>query len=178
MINSHPPHHRRSIRLRGYDYSQSGAYFITICTYQRKCLFGEVVKAKMQLNELGEIVAEEWVKSAIIRPEIHLDEWIVMPDHFHGIVLLPDRVEWGASGGKPILYRPPRSLGSMIAGFKSAATIRINRLRGTPGTRVWLRNYYERIIRDEAALHKIRKYITNNPMKWAQNGVSHTPTHL
>ena len=79
-------HHRRSIRLQGYNYSQTGIYFVTICTHKRQCLFGEIRNGKMILNQIGKIVAQEWLKSAEIRQEIELDEWIIMPNHLHGIV--------------------------------------------------------------------------------------------
>lgn len=85
-------HHRRSIRLPGYDYSQSGAYFVTICAYQRQCLFGNVVDGRMVLNQYGAIVADEWQKSSVIRQEIELDGWMVMPNHFHGIVIIKNIV--------------------------------------------------------------------------------------
>jgi putative transposase len=85
-------HHRRSIRLPGYDYSQSGAYFVTICAYQRQCLFGDVVDGQMVLNQYGAIVADEWQKSSVIRREIELDAWMVMPNHFHGIVIIQNIV--------------------------------------------------------------------------------------
>jgi len=78
-------HHRRSIRLPGYDYAQPGAYFITACTHNRECLFGDIVDRAMRLNDVGRIVAEEWIKTGTIRPEITLDEWVVMPNHFHGV---------------------------------------------------------------------------------------------
>jgi putative transposase len=81
-------HHRRSLRLKGYDYSSPGAYFITICTHQRECLFGEIVDGEMQLNELGQIAAHEWARSADIRQEIEFDAWVVMPNHIHGIVMI------------------------------------------------------------------------------------------
>lgn len=172
-------HHRRSLRLKGYDYAQAGAYFITICTNERKCLFGKVVDGEMRLNDTGRIVAEEWIKSAEIRREIEMDEWVVMPNHIHGIVIITTEV--GAHGrapqppdvsstvtqGRSSLYRPPKSLGSLIAGFKSAVTKRINAQRGTPGTPVWQSNYYEHIIRNEVSLDRIRNYIVNNPLQWA-----------
>ncbi len=107
-------HHRRSIRLKGYDYSSAGAYFITICAYQRACLFGEIVDGMMQLNEFGQIVADEWLKSSEIRREIALDEWVVMPNHIHGIVFIqpveshnPVGVNdngVGANGRSPLVY--------------------------------------------------------------------------
>jgi REP element-mobilizing transposase RayT len=79
-------HHRRSIRIQGYDYSKTGIYFVTICTHQRQCLFGEIRNEKMILNQIGKIVTQEWLKSAEIRQEIVLNEWIIMPNHLHGIV--------------------------------------------------------------------------------------------
>ena len=81
-------HHRRSMRLQGYDYSSPGAYFVTICTQNRECLFGEIVARKMVLNDAGKIVADEWIKTGDIRDEIELDAWVVMPNHFHGIVMI------------------------------------------------------------------------------------------
>ncbi len=190
-------HHRRSIRLRGYDYTQPGAYFITLCTHQRAHLFGRVVDGVMVLNALGEIVREEWFRSADIRTEIELypDEFVVMPNHIHGIVWIVDTKETivgdagatinshgGYSGARGEYYveahsraplqRPPKSLPSFIAGFKSAVTHRINQIRGTPGAPVWQRNYYEHIIRDNgratgrSPLHAIRQYIRDNPMRW------------
>jgi REP element-mobilizing transposase RayT len=190
-------HHRRSIRLRGYDYSQAGAYFVTICAKDRTCLFGEVVDGVMVLNPIGKIVDDEWRLSATLRDEIELDEWVVMPNHVHGIVVIdgcrrddPPRTD--RRGERPVAptttdpdptndptrtgHAPttngvacgpkPRSLGAFIAGFKSAATKRINELRGSPGIPVWQRNYYERIIRDDGALNRIRQYIIDNPAKW------------
>ncbi len=79
-------HHRRSIRLKRYDYSQAGVYFVTICVQNRECLFGDIANRRMRLNVAGRIVADEWMKSAEIRDRIELDEWVMMPNHFHGIV--------------------------------------------------------------------------------------------
>ena len=179
-------HRRRSIRLRGYDYTQPGAYFVTVCTHHREPLFGQVTNGEMILNEWGRIVWEEWFRSAEIRAEIELfpDEFVVMPNHIHGIVWIVEtrdsakyenaRPTVGAHGNAPgahrraplHLHRPPRSLGSFIAGFKSIVTKRINARRGTPGARIWQRNYWEHIIRDERALDAIRRYIEANPQRW------------
>jgi REP element-mobilizing transposase RayT len=164
--------HRRSIRLKGYDYSQAGAYFVTICTHKRDFLFGEVVDGEMRANEFGCVVSKEWFGSADIRAEIKLypDEFVVMPNHIHGIVWILDHV--GATGprvgahGRAPLQRPPRSLGAFVAGFKSAVTKRINMMRGTPGAAVWQRGYYEHIIRDDESLNRIREYILQNPLRW------------
>lgn len=86
-----PQQNRQSIRLQGYDYSQAGAYFVTVCTQNRECLFGDIVNGEMRLNEAGRIVADEWLKTAEIRDEIELDECVVMPNHFHGILVIYDR---------------------------------------------------------------------------------------
>ncbi len=164
-------HHRRSIRLKGYDYTQPGAYFVTLCTHERAHLFGRVVNGVMVLNALGEMVRDEWFRSADIRAEIelHPDEFVVMPNHIHGIVWIVDNA--GATGPNVgahgrALQRPPRSLPSFIAGFKSSVTNRINQHRDTPGAPVWQRNYYEHIIRDDRALNAIRQYIHDNPLRW------------
>ncbi len=118
----------------------------------------------MVLNEYGEIVRDEWMKSGEIRNEIQLDEWVVMPNHVHAIVMIRCR------GDRPVAPATPgprpKSIGSLMAGFKSAATKRINELRKTPGTKLWQRNYYEHIIRNETKLQKIREYIINNPKNW------------
>ena len=162
-------HHRRSIRLREYDYGQAGAYFVTVCTQDRECLFGEVVDGGMVLNAPGKVVAAVWLRSAVIRGEIELDVFVVMPNHLHGIVVIRDV---GAHGRAPVptaLRRSPRSLGSFIAGFKSAATKRINEIRGTSGTPVWQRNYYEHVIRDEDDLARVRRYIAENPLRWSED---------
>ena len=79
-------HHRHSIRLQDYDYSQAGAYFVTICTWQRDCLFGEIVNGEMVLNDMGRIVVDEWEKTATVRKNVILDEFVIMPNHFHGII--------------------------------------------------------------------------------------------
>ena len=178
-------HNRRSIRLPGYDYSQAGAYFVTICVEQRKCLFGEIIDGQMVLNQYGEIVAQEWQQSSVIRKEIEFDVWVVMPNHFHGIVMIQntirecdrDRVRVndnnhvGANGRSPLRSdspqrMKPKSLSSLMAGFKSITTKKINILRDTPGTKLWQRNYYDRIIRNQDAMDKIRQYIVNNPVSW------------
>ncbi len=162
-------HRRRSIRLPGYDYTQAGAYFITACTHVRACLFGTIVDGVMALNAFGEIVRDEWLKSAQIRREIQLDGFVVMPNHIHGIVVvdpvIPLSPPVGAHGRAP-LHRKPKSLGAFMAGFKPAVTRRVNEICHTPGNPVWQRNYYEHVIRDESELGRIREYILSNPQQW------------
>ncbi|KXB96933.1 MAG: transposase [Chlorobi bacterium NICIL-2] len=168
-------HHRHSIRLPGYDYAQPGAYYVTICTKDRLCLFGEVVDGEMRLNNIGRVVKEGWFRSADIRQEVQLfpDEFVAMPNHIHGIVWIVEHGNVGmvgAHGRAPLHHAPqhraPRSLGSFVAGFKSATTRQINEIGQTPRAPVWQRNYYEHIIRTEDALHRIREYITTNPLRW------------
>jgi putative transposase len=173
-------HHRRSIRLKNFNYAQIGAYFVTLCTYNQECSFGNVIDGKMVLNDAGRIAVDEWKKSAIIRNEIELDEFIVMPNHIHGIVIIVKscRGDRPVAPTKPIAtmnkYKPngppPKSIGSLIAGFKSAVTKGINENRGTPGMPVWQRNYYEHIIRNKNELHRIRQYIRQNPERWGLDG--------
>lgn len=154
---------RRSIRLPGYNYAQTGAYFVTICTHGYEYLFGDIVDAGMVLHDAGRIVVDEWLRTAQIRAEIDLDEWVVMPNHFHGIVVI------GCAGDRPVAPTTgpkPKSIGALIAGFKSAVTKRINHTRRTPGAQVWQRNYCERVIRNDSELHRIREYIRNNPARW------------
>ena len=157
-----PRHNRRSIRLQGYDYSGAGAYFVTVCTHNRACLFGDIEDGQMVLNDAGKIVTDEWMKSGEIRNEIELGEWVVMPNHFHGIVII-------RRGDRPVATMPgprPKSIGSLMSGFKSAVTKRINEMRNTPGAKLWQRNYYEHVIRNDDELHRIREYIPNNPVRW------------
>jgi putative transposase len=166
--NAVPHRKRRSIRLQGYDYSQAGAYFVTLCIQNRECLFGDIVNGEMRLNEAGRIVAEEWLKTAEIRDEIELDEWVVMPNHFHGILVIGDcrgtarRAPTVERFGQPVVGSIP----TIIRSFKSAVTKCINELRETPGTKFWQRNYWEHIVRNEPELNRIREYIHNNPAHW------------
>lgn len=164
-------HHRRSIRLQGYDYTQPGKYFITICTQGHVCLFGDVVNGEMRLNGCGRIARDEWLKTADLRQRVQLDAFIVMPNHIHGIIVLTD------DGRRETLFRTPTteqfgkptsdSIPTIVRLFKSSVTTRINKLLGTPGTSVWQRNYYEHIVRDDGSLNRIRQYIENNPARWS-----------
>jgi REP element-mobilizing transposase RayT len=175
-------HHRRSIRLKGYDYTQPGAYFITVVTHDRQCLFGEIVDGEMRLNEFGEIVRAEWFQTAVVRPYVvlHPDEFVVMPNHAHGIIWIVDVGATRRVAPPPPRVAPPSvaihprgpipgSVGAIIGQFKSITTKRINALRNLVGQPVWQRNYYERIIRDERALNAIRRYILNNPANWTKD---------
>jgi REP element-mobilizing transposase RayT len=169
-------HRRRSIRAGIYDYTEPGAYFITLCTYQRQMLFGQIENSTMVLNAFGRIVYEEWLKTAQIRPNVALDAFIVMPNHVHGILYILERLEVGSWATGPVAPTGVRerhlwndSLGSIVGQFKSAAAKRINPLRGVSGVPVWQRNYYEHIIRSDRSLDRIREYIAGNPARWAED---------
>lgn len=177
-------HHRRSVRLKNYDYGQPGAYYVTICTSRRLCLFGSIENAGMRLNPLGEIVQEEWLRSAEMRRRMTLDAFVIMPNHLHGIIVMGDVGDDARTGGgtdTPTIYGPvttrpstterfgkPTSdtIPTIVRLFKSAATKRINLQRGTAGPPVWQRNYYEHIVRDQEDLNRIREYIAANPSRW------------
>ncbi len=159
-------HGRRSIRLKGYDYSQPGAYFITICTHTGACVFGEIVNGEMQLNNLGRIVEKEWITTADVRNNIKLDVFIVMPNHFHSIIFIANNASVGAT--RRVAPTTPHllsnSIGAIIGQFKSIVTKNIRKT--TFHNFTWQRNYYEHVIRDEDDLNEIREYIINNPLKW------------
>jgi putative transposase len=183
-------HHRRSIRLTNYDYSQPGAYYITIVTWHRECLFGEVVDGIMRLNKAGQIVQWEWQELPKQFGYIQLGAYIVMPNHFHGILIFHEHVgatrqdlTVGRSGkaasppltsecieGSPLPRGPkPTSLGAFIAQFKSRVTKRLWKMPSLKDTPVWQRNYYEHIIRNEHDLQNKTDYINANPLLWAQD---------
>jgi len=175
-MNPQPIKHHKSIRLAGYDYSQPGAYFVTLVTAKRSCLFGEIVDDEMILNAIGEIVCEEWLRTPLLRSEIGLGKFQIMPNHFHGVIRIDDlnnyanQNDWEEADSRPqLLKRRPRSLGSLIAGFKSVTTARINTLRGLPGTPVWQPNYYDHIIRDDKEWENINKYIESNVLNWTRD---------
>lgn len=162
-------HRRQSIRLKRYDYSQQGAYFITICAHEKKCLFGKIINNEMVLNQFGMIVYKEWMKSSSIRSEIELDHVVVMPNHLHGIVFIREQTNQREQIFPPstgLTSLKTRSIPSLIAGYKSTVTRKINQIRMMPGVPVWQRNYDEHIIRSEESLEKIREYVIYNPHTW------------
>jgi putative transposase len=185
-------HHRRSIRLKGYDYSRSGAYFITICTRNRECLFGEIENREMRLNEFGDIVQTCWKWLGHQYEYVGIDQFVVMPNHVHGILILNHGDQHVGAVREPPLQQPPlqqpplqqpplrssqsgqsalpvkprKSIGRLIGAYKTVSSKQINQIRGTPGMPVWQRNYYEHIIRDDQDYKCIAEYIMNNPLKW------------
>lgn len=180
-----------SARLKGYDYSSPGAYFVTINTEGMLHWFGEVVGGEMKLSEIGNIIADEWAKTPTIRPTVTLDEWQVMPNHLHGIIVI-HKSETAARSGqipfggweKPVIintvethssaslpdkphnqFGPQRNnLGSIVRGFKSACTTRIHNAGFSDFA--WQGRFWDRIIRDQGELERIGKYIIANPKKW------------
>ena len=179
-------YHRRSIRLKEYDYSNPGGYFVTICTKNRECLFGDIKEGVIKLTSFGEIVERLWFEIPDHFENIFLDQFVVMPNHIHGIIIIFDE-EVQNAGVKNVgvqyiepLHAPlqkssqnrthqfqkiiPGSLGSIIRSYKSSVT-RWCKKNGH-GYFQWLRNYYEHIIRSEKELTKIRQYIIDNPLKW------------
>jgi putative transposase len=159
--------HRRSIRLDGYDYSTSGAYFITICTHEREYLFGDIVNEMMQFNTFGDITRSHWQQLSQHHPNIIVDESIVMPNHLHGIIILEPSTDY------------KRSISEIIRGFKTFSAKAINKERGLRSVPVWQRNYYDRIIRNELELDRVRQYIINNPRNWDadKNNQNQSSTH-
>ena len=171
-------HHRRSIRLKGYDYSQPGAYFITICTHQRQCLFGEIIDGEMSLNEYGVIVRSHWLRLPQYYSNLKLDEFVVMPNHLHGILILSNAsIEASSSAVSPnkLLIHPPEfvtkpapkpGVSEIVRGFKTFSSRRINQKRKAPNTPVWQRTYYDRIIHNSIAFQATQNYIQTNPHRW------------
>jgi len=160
---------RRSIRLRGYDYSSVGAYFVTIVTWQREMVFGDIVNGAVMLNQWGEIVREEWERTAFVRPNVELGEYVIMPNHIHGILIFHEGVGAMRRIAPTKTTLQPNSLGSVIGQFKSVVTKRINRLQDVFGRPIWQRNYYEHIIRNQSDMDRISRYIESNPSKWAED---------
>jgi len=198
-VNRYNPdiHHRKSIRLKRYDYARAGAYFVTICVANpvgaRRAVpllravplpravpprFGAIVNGIMRINQYGRVVRDEWLKTGRTRPEIELGEFVVMPNHVHGILMV-DHCRGTARRAPTTARRAPtvEQFGKPVAGsfptiiraFKSAVTKRINDLRASPGARVWQRNYYEHVIRDEAEYNLIASYIVTNPQRWMED---------
>jgi putative transposase len=174
-------HHRRSIRLPEYDYSQPGAYFITIVTCQRDCLFGTVVNGEMQYSPMGQIAAEHWLLIPEHFPQVELGTYVVMPNHVHGVIIIRENgmaansppsvraTHWVA----PTPNRPKRgSIGAIIGAYKMSVTRRIHKeIYGldVSSPNVWQRNYYEHIIRNEAEYNRIHLYIESNPANWVMD---------
>ena len=153
---------RRDLRLRSYDYTWQGAYFVTICSQDKLSLFGQIVDSTMKLNPFGKVVESVWQEIPLHYPEVNNEVFIVMPNHIHGIISIHE-VERAGSKPAPTKNHP---LSEIVRAFKTYSSRRINELRNSQGTPVWQRNYYEHVIRSESDYHQIGEYIFYNPAKW------------
>lgn len=161
----HPGHSRTTYRY-------PGVYFVTIITHLRQPLLGTPVGTSVSLSSAGEVVARCWEEIPMRFPHVRLDSFVIMPDHIHGILILQSPVSSpirphgsgpGLPKGPPGLE--PRSLGAIVGSFKSTASREINRVRGTPGARVWQRNFHEHVLPDQESVRRVRRYITRNPSR-------------
>ena len=158
-------HQRRSIRLKGWDYRSPGYYFVTMCTHQRENLFETAVFHDIAAHAIERIPTQKHAA------HVELDEWIVMPNHSH-LILIFRRIVQAENVPLPttvLQNAPVGSLGVVVGRYKTAVTTRINKLRKTPGGKVWQRGYYERIIRNEREWRATQRYIQNNPTRWAED---------
>lgn len=153
-----------SRRLRHWDYSTPGGYFVTICTHLRKPFFGTIEDDEMNLSPIGEIIDQEWEKTAILREAVELDEYAIMPNHLHGIIMIKPLVETPQRGVSVSEDMKAVTLGTIISQFKSACTRRIQAV--CKSNFAWQSRFYDHIIRDDIDLRRIRKYIQENPRKW------------
>ena len=176
-------HNRRSLRLRSYDYAQAGAYFVTIVAKDRVCLFGHIADGHMHLSEAGAIVAGTWDRLPSHYPYSETDAFVVMPNHVHGVLILRADGRHQAvgrhqanvrAGFKPaptgeisLVARHPAT--EIVRAFKTFSARRVNVLHDSPGSSLWQRNYYAHVVRGEAELDHIRRYIAENPLRWARD---------
>ena len=171
---------RKSLRLKNFNYSNAGAYFLTICSQDMRCIFGDVINGEMILNEAGQMVMDVWSEIPRNYPGFQLDEYILMPNHFHGVIWktksdvgvcpLAYPSEASVQTGQPRGVAPT-SLFDVVYQFKSLTTNKY--IKGVKysifppfNKRLWQRNYYERIIRNEIELNNTRQYILDNPKNW------------
>ncbi len=159
--------------MKDYDYTEPGAYFVTMCTFGGECRFGEIVNNEMRLNSSGGIVKKCWEDIPNHCADVALDVFTIMPNHVHGIIVIqngPGRGKACLAPTKRQFGNPPAgSLSSIIGSFKSAASRHVNLIRNSPGRPLWQRNFYEHVIRKEDDLNRIREYIVNNPYKWPED---------
>ena len=181
MNNEKPKYRRRSLRLPDYDYTQPRAYFVTICTWKRHSLFGEVVDDTMILNRSGQVARDQWIRLSIRFPQADFSKYIIMPNHVHGIIWITSEMMGTGDkltdiSKKSLTHRTNhknqialRSLGTLVRAYKSSVTWRLHTLDQSTRMPIWQRNYYEHIIRDEQDLQNISDYIQTNPCKWEQD---------
>ncbi len=160
---------RKSLRLPNCDYTQTGAFFITMITKNRECLFGSVFQSEIRLSPLGNIVNDVWQSIPLHFPQATVNHFVIMPNHIHGIISMAGARHMPQQNfeqfGKPV----SGSIPTIIRSFKSEVTRRFNILRNSPGGKVWQRNFYERVIRDEEEFQKLSDYILANPLNWHED---------
>ena len=177
MADPYKFHTRRSIRLQDYDYTREGVYFITICSHEKRCLFGRIDTEMMELNRYGKIVQACWDEISNHYPQVDLDYFVVMPNHIHGIFVINEgsgmiyHATTTSSPTKREFSKPiAGSISTIIGTFKAGVTRQINRISEI-SIKVWQRNYYERIIRTEEELMQTRHYIITNPQNWKKDSL-------
>jgi len=182
FYNSNIHHHRRTIRLKDYDYSQAGLYFVTICVQRHECLFGKMINGEMILNEYGKIVQMVWDELPQHYKNVELGEFVVMPNHIHGIIIITDctglAIDMGLAVGAGLKPAPTMAttgeskthgLSEIVRALKTFSARKINEMRNTCGEKLWQRNYYEHIIRNDKSYQYIADYIINNPAEWEKD---------
>ena len=171
-------HHRRSIRLKNHKYTEENAYFLTICTKHKQCLFGDIKESKVRLNRLGVIAFHCWQKIPEHFSHIELDIFVIMPNHLHGILWITKSIDHEShlrQFGKMTIG----SISSIIRSYKAIVTKKINQICQQKGTSlIWQRNFHEQIIRDGKALDNIRQYILDNPLNWHEDPDYSTSTDI
>lgn len=162
MPNDDQLRSRHSIRLKNYDYSQAGAYFVTLVTQDRTCLWGEIVDGEIRLNSRGEMVARWWQELENKFPSVHLGEFIVMPNHLHAILWIMDSLSAKLFLGKAIQWFKSMSTNEYIHGVKVFSWPQFNK-------RVWQRYFFDHIIRNDEDLENVQRYILDNPRRWSED---------
>ena len=154
------------MRLEGYDYTLPGAYFITLVTQHRECLFGEVVGGEMRINQFGKIVERAWLDLLFHYPHIIQEAFVIMPNHVHGII----DIKASRGGSETLPYKTKiYGLSEIVRAFKSFSARRINQMRNKHGIAVWQRSFYDHIICNDRDYHNIWEYIQINPQQWQED---------
>ena len=164
MITSGGAPYRKTTRLPDFDYSAPANYYVTICAYQNRCLFGKVIDRSVILSPVGLIIQREWLATPGIRPDVILDEFCIMPNHVH--LVFKSGEESRAVQSKSGLTRAARSLGSLIGQFKSTVTKCVREMVGSARFTVWQDGFYDHVVRDTKDLERIRRYVRSNPERW------------
>ena len=170
---------RKTLSLQTHDYSQPAAYFLTICTDQKRCRLSRVNDGQVTLTPAGHIVHQSWHDLPTRFPHVIQDVFVIMPNHIHAILfvgagLAPPTVNTSTGSAAA----PKVSLSGIVGAFKSISTINTNRLSQTPGDLLWQRSYYEHIIRDAEDMKKVQRYILENPMRWELDPENTKPTYV